>query len=114
MLSILLSVCIGLGIGYFATQNTAPVTLQFGEFVLDNVPLYMVAVGSLLAGLLIAWIFSFGRTFSTTFTTFGRGRQVSKVDHNVAALERRVHDLEEDNAQLKFEDSSRPRRSAAA
>ena len=114
MLSILLSVCLGLVIGYFATQNTAPVSLQFGEFVLDNVPLYVVAVGSLLLGLLIAWIFSFGRTFSASFATFGSRRQGREVDHNVTALERRVRDLEVDNAQLKFKDSSRPRTSAAA
>jgi uncharacterized integral membrane protein len=110
MLSIFLSVCLGLAIGYFATQNTAPVSLQFGEFVLDNVPLYVVAVGSLLVGLLIAWIFSFGRTL----TTFGSERQVSKVDQNMLGIERRVRDLEADNAQLKLENSPRPRTSAAA
>lgn len=110
MLSILLSVCLGLAIGYFATQNTVPVSLQFGEFALDNVPLYVVAVGSLLAGLLIGWIFSFGRTL----TTFGSERQVRKDDQNMATLERRVRDLEADNAHVKFANSPRPRTSAAA
>ena len=39
MLSILLSAIFGLAIGYFALQNAAPVTIQMGEWVFQEVPL---------------------------------------------------------------------------
>jgi hypothetical protein len=43
VLSILLSAIFGLAIGYFALQNAAPVTIQMGEWVFQDVPLYLVA-----------------------------------------------------------------------
>jgi len=61
MLSILFSAIFGLAIGYFALQNAAPVTIQMGEWVFQDVPLYLVAVGSLILGVLISSIFFFAR-----------------------------------------------------
>jgi uncharacterized integral membrane protein len=55
MFVLIIAVMLGLVIGYFATQNTTPVTIHFGRYVLEEVPLYLAAVGSLLIGLFIAW-----------------------------------------------------------
>jgi len=109
MLSILLSVILGLAIGYFATQNTAPASVQFGEFVIENVPLYMVTVGSLMLGLLIAWIFYIARTVSTTLTIAGKDHEVKRSKRTVSDLEQRVHELEAANARLKSEVHSAPK-----
>lgn len=114
MVSILLTVIFGLGIGYFATQNTAPVALRVGDFIWSDVPLYVVAVGSLLLGLFIAWIFYFARTLSATLTIAGKDREISKVRRTTSDLEQRIHDLEVTNAQLKAEPPSERKISAAA
>ena len=114
MLSILLSVVFGLVIGYFATQNTAPVAIQFGEFVIENVPLYMVTVGSLMLGLLIAWIFYIARTVSTTLTIAGKDHEVKRSKRTVSDLEQRVHELEAANARLRSEVQSAPKFSDAS
>jgi uncharacterized integral membrane protein len=113
MISILLMVIFGLGIGFFATQNTAPVALRMGDFVWSEVPLYVVAVGSLLLGLLIAWIFYIARTLSATLTIAGKDREVSRARRSLADQEQRIHDLEVTNAQLRAERSTEPRVSAS-
>jgi len=93
MLSILLAVIFGLGVGYFATENTTPVALRFGEFVVENVPLYLVAVGSLLAGLVIAWIFYLTRHVAGSMMA-GKARDTSTIERNMADLNYRVRELE--------------------
>ena len=94
MLAIFLAVIFGLGVGYFATENTTPVALRFGEFVVENVPLYLVAVGSLLAGLIIAWLFYLARTV-TSMTTFSKVRDTNTtLERGMADLDHRVRELE--------------------
>ncbi len=114
MISILLTVIFGLGIGYFATQNTASVALRVGDFIWPEVPLYVVAVGSLLLGLLIACIFYFARTLSASLTIFGKDREMGRARRTMADLEQRIHELEVTNAQLRAERPSEPKISAAA
>ncbi len=36
---IILAVIVGLGIGYFATQNTNQISLYFGPYTIPNTPL---------------------------------------------------------------------------
>jgi uncharacterized integral membrane protein len=101
MLSILLSAIFGLAIAYFALQNATPVTVQIGELVFPEVPMYLIAVGSLILGIFIASIFYFARTVSANMTIHGRHHQPTTDNKTVMALERRIHDLEIENARLK-------------
>jgi uncharacterized integral membrane protein len=75
MLSIIFSAIFGLVIGYFALQNATPVSIQVGEFIFPDVPLYLVAVGSLILGIVIASIFYLARTVSANMTVHGRHHQ---------------------------------------
>jgi len=100
MLSILFSVIFGLAIGYFATQNTSPVTIQLGELRIENVPLYIATIGSLILGFFIAWIFYLARTVSSTFTIYGKDQLVKRTD-TAADLERRIRQLESENTRLR-------------
>jgi uncharacterized integral membrane protein len=98
MLSILFSAILGLAIGYFALQNATPVTIQLGELAFSDVPLYLIAVGSLILGIFIASIFYLARTVSSVH---GRHHHPTTDDKTVMALERRIHDLEIENTRLK-------------
>jgi uncharacterized integral membrane protein len=100
MLSILFSVIFGLAIGYFATQNTSPVTIQLGELRFENVPLYFATIGSLILGFFIAWIFYLARTVSSIFTIYGKNHLVRRTE-TAADLERRVRQLESENTRLR-------------
>ena len=106
MLAILLAVIFGLGVGYFATENTIPVALRLGDFVVENVPLYLVAVGSLLAGLIIAALFYAARSFTGSTRTGGKERETSMLERDMANLQYRVGELETANNHVKFERSS--------
>ena len=98
MLSILFSALLGLAIGYFALQNATPVSIQLGELVFSDVPVYLIAVGSLILGIFIASIFYVARTASSVY---GRYHHPTTDHKTVMALERRIHDLEIENTRLK-------------
>jgi len=105
MLSMLFAIIFGLAIGYFATQNTAPVTIQLGELRFDNVPLYLVTLGSLVLGFFIAWLFYLGRTVSSTFSIYGKDHSLNRNEDTErlkqAHLEHRIRQLEAENARIK-------------
>jgi uncharacterized integral membrane protein len=103
MVVLLVAVIFGGLIAYFGMQNISPVTIRLNEYVWDDVPLYLVIVGSLLVGLFIAWILYFARSVSSTLTIYGKDRAMKKAKHTVADLERRVQELEAEKAQLKNE-----------
>lgn len=102
MLSILFAAIFGLAIGYFAIQNAMPVSIQMGEFVLQEIPLYFVAVGSLILGVLLASIFYLARSVSS-HSVYGKHAHHPTIDNRetVVGLEQRVHDLEAENARLR-------------
>jgi len=66
MLVLLVGVIFGLAIAYFATQNTTPVTIHIAQYAFEG-PLYLVVMGSLFVGLLIAWILYFGRSVAQSW-----------------------------------------------
>ena len=101
MFALLVMVISGVAIAYFGMQNISPVTIRINEFVWDDVPLYLVIVGSLFVGLFIAWILYFARSVSSTLTIYGKDRAMKKATDTVADLQQRVHELEAETAQLK-------------
>lgn len=101
MLVLLIAVISGLTIGYFATQNTTPVTIRLNDYVWEDIPLYLVMLGSLLVGLFMAWILYFARSVSSRLTIYGKDHAVKKAQDTVVDLERRVQELEVENARLK-------------
>ncbi|HWP58474.1 MAG TPA: LapA family protein [Candidatus Acidoferrales bacterium] len=101
MFVLILGVIFGLGIAYFATQNTTPVTIHFANYMLEQVPLYLVIVGSLFAGLLIAWILYVARCVSSRVAIYEKDTAVRRARQTAADLEQRVRELEAENERLK-------------
>lgn len=101
MLVLLVAVISGIAIAFFGMQNISPVTIRLNDYVWNDVPLYLVIVGSLFVGLFIAGILYFARSVSSTLTIYGKDRAMKKTKHTVADLEQRVHELEAEKAQLK-------------
>ena len=106
MLALLITVIFGMGIGYFATQNITPITIQFADYVLEGVPLYAVILGSLLAGLVMAYLLYLARSASSQVTIYRNDYADKRARQAVADLERRVDQLESQNARLRVEQSS--------
>ncbi|HKA32567.1 MAG TPA: lipopolysaccharide assembly protein LapA domain-containing protein [Candidatus Binatia bacterium] len=104
MLALLIAVVFGAAVGYFATQNTIPVTIRLAEYAIEEVPLYLVVIGSLLIGLFIGWILFLARAVSSSFAIRGKNNEVRRARETIAELENRVRDLEVENARLRTRD----------
>ena len=92
MLVLLVGIIFGLAIGYFATQNTTLVTIQVAQYAFEEVPLYLVIVGSLFVGLFIAWILYFAKSISSTLAIHGRDHALKRARQTTADLELRVQE----------------------
>lgn len=98
---IILAVIVGLGIGYFATQNITLISLYFGSYVTPNIPLYLVVIGAVLLGLLLAWIFSLVNSLSSKITLHGKDNKIKEEERTIAELTKEIHQLELENTRLK-------------
>ena len=103
MAILLAAVALGLGFAYFAVQNPQIVTVQLGQFLVYELPLYIVALGSLFVGLALSWILSFVNEVGTAFTLSGKEREIKKTHDYALELERKVRELEYENRVLKGE-----------
>jgi len=79
MVVLIVGVIFGIAIGYFATQNTTPVTIQFGEYAFADIPLYLVMVGSLFVGVVVSAVLYLAKTVSSTATIYGKDYAARKA-----------------------------------
>lgn len=105
MFSLILAVLVGLAFAYFATQNTSGVTVNLFGSQWAGMPLYLIAVGALLFGLVVAWIINTLDWISNALTLHGKESKIKQVEHSMNNLQQKVHELELENAKLQGEDS---------
>jgi uncharacterized protein HemY len=101
ILLLILAVLLGLGMTFFANQNPAHVDIHIANFFWHGVPLYLVVALSLLLGLLIAWLFGLLSSVSSSLTIFGKDTKIKRREQEVNDLNKKVKDLEIENAKLK-------------
>jgi len=101
MIALIFAIIVGLGIAYFATQNTMTATIHIGNYVLTQIPLYILTVGSLLTGLIIAGIFMFLKTLSTSFALRGKDQSLKEKKLTIVELTKQIHQLELENERLR-------------
>jgi len=100
VVALILTTIVGLVFAYLATQNTVRVDLNLSGYVL-NIPIYLVALGSLLIGFLISSIVSIIDSISAFFTIHDKDHKIRVGQRTVGQLEDRIQQLEIENAQLK-------------
>jgi len=101
MASLILTIIFGLIIAYFATLNTSSVSLYLPNYTISSLPLYIVVVGAMLIGLLLAWIISIANNISTGFTIRGKENKIRDYKKEIADLTKRIHQLELENTKLE-------------
>ena len=100
MITLIVTVILGLGFAIFATQNTNVVTLNFGQFYIPDVPLYLVVLTPLLVGLLASFIIYVSRDLSARLTESDMKKGLKKLRTENAELTKMVHKLELVNTKL--------------
>lgn len=103
MFTLILGIIFGLLFAYFATLNTQGVTLRVADLALTNVPLYLIALGSLLIGFLISGLFNLLESISASFALRGKDSQIKHTEQQVQEISQKMHDLEIENAKLRGE-----------
>lgn len=106
MISLIILIISGAGFAYFATQNTARVSISLFHYTFSNIPVYVVVLAALLIGILIASIISTFGSISTSLTMFGKNSKIKKDSKDIASLNNRIHDLELENERLKGKTSA--------
>ena len=86
---------------YLAQNNLVPVTMHLGTTVITNIPLFYIIIGSLLTGLILAYLL---HLVNSIFTAFSMHRKDAVIKHgksDIVDLTKRIHQLELENERLK-------------
>lgn len=108
MLRLILLLLVGVGLAYVAQANLAPVTVRAGSYVLADIPLFYVIIGSFVAGLIISYILHLAHDISGSWVLRGKRIEIRKGRNDVLELTKRVHQLELENQKLKMGHMSEP------
>lgn len=108
MTALILLFVFGLGVAYFAMQNTYPVTVTLFGIPFPGVQLYLVVIGAILFGLVIAWLVSMINSIPSFFTLRNKDAAISQSQKTINDLKEEIHELEVKNARLKGENEAEP------
>lgn len=102
MLTLILLLVAGGLLAFVAQSNLEPVSVVVGPYTLADVPLFYVIICSLLAGLLLSYVFHLVRDISSKLALRGKSKEISRTKDEVLELTKRVHQLELENQKLKL------------
>ena len=103
MLALIILVVFGVGIAFFATQNTQTISITLATYHLSGIPLYLIVLGSLLLGFVVSWILNFFDVISSALKIHGKESTIKNANKQISELTKRVHQLELENERLKAE-----------
>lgn len=78
-----------------------PVTVNLGWYVIADVPLFYVMIGSLLFGLVLSYLINIIHAISNSFAMRGKNKEIKKEKGEVLELTKQVHKLELENEKQK-------------
>lgn len=84
-------------------QNTEVVSLHFLSYTFSDLPINFVIIGSILFGVVLAYLISFINSISTSLLIRSQHKKIGKERKEVAELTKRVHQLEIENVSLQVE-----------
>lgn len=103
MFTFILYIILALVFGYFATQNTQPVSISLLGATLSNIPLYAVLGVTLLVGLAFSWINSLFDSIATSMKIRGKEHTIKDSKASISGLNKKINQLELENAKLSGE-----------
>lgn len=109
MLILILLLIIGSALVYVSRFNFTPVTLNLGLYLLEDIPLFYVIVGSFVIGLVLSYFVHLIRAISTSFTIHGKNREIKKDKGEILELTRRIHQLELEKEKLSHLSNNIPK-----
>jgi|SRR5579859_1066951 len=111
MLILILFLIVGSILAYISKNNLELVSVHIGSYVVSNVPLFYVIIGSLLIGLVFSYIIYIIHSISASLALRSKDHEIKKNKDEVLELTKRVHQLELENEKLKRSFGSGSKRS---
>lgn len=108
MFALIVLFIFGIGVAFFATQNTQAISITLANYPLTGIPLYLIVLVSLLLGFVVSWIISFVDVIASVLKMHGKENTIKNAGKQISELTKRVHQLELENERLKAE-SGHPR-----
>ncbi|HCX25777.1 MAG: hypothetical protein UX08_C0012G0053 [Candidatus Collierbacteria bacterium GW2011_GWB1_45_35] len=105
MLNLIFLLLMGSALAYISKFNLAPISVNLGYYVISNVPLFYVIVGSLLIGLVISFLMQLLKNISNAFILRSKKKEIKTSQEEILELTKRVHQLELENEKLKHTDA---------
>ncbi|MFA9288712.1 MAG: lipopolysaccharide assembly protein LapA domain-containing protein [Weeksellaceae bacterium] len=103
MFTFILYIVLAIIFGYFATQNTDPVSVTLMGATLSQIPLYLILGVTLLVGLAFSWFISLFDTLAATMKIQGKEHVIKDSKATINDLEKKIARLEVENARLTGE-----------
>jgi len=104
MVTIIFAVLFSALVAFFATQNTATITLHFISFSRSGIPLYLPILASLLIGLLFSWILQLLNAIASSFVLRAKNKTIKESKDENLELTKKIHKLEIENTKLTLND----------
>lgn len=101
MVTLVVTVALGLAFAIFATQNTATVPINLIFLQIPMVPIFLVALIPLLIGLLASFLIHILSEIAASITLDEKQRELKGTKQENTELTKRVHKLELENTKLK-------------
>jgi len=103
MLTFILYIILALAFGYFATQNTEPISITLLGSTVSNIPLYAILGVTLVIGLTFSWFVSLFDSLAAALKLRGKENVIKDGKLTIKELEKRINKLELENAKLTGE-----------
>jgi hypothetical protein len=101
MITLILILLTGAIFVYLAQNNLTQITLHLGSTVITNIPLFYVIIGSLLTGLIVAYLIHLVNSIFVSFSMHGKDTAIKHGKSEIVDLTKRIHQLELENERLK-------------
>ncbi len=103
MFTFILYVILALIFGYFATQNTQPVSITLLGATLSSIPLYVVLVVTLIVGLAFSWFIGLFDSIGASMKIRGKENAIKDGKNTIGELKKEINKLKIENARLSGE-----------
>ncbi len=100
MSTLIILVLFAIVVSYMAIQNTVMVTMSLVGYSFST-HLYLIILGSLLVGFIIAGVISSINSMFSAFKIMGKNKTINTSQKEIDELKEKIHHLEIENAELK-------------
>ena len=101
MVILFFAVVFGVAFAIFASYNTESVDINFVNYVLSGVPVYLVVLAPLLFGTFVSFIIYLIKNLWSDLTVDEFKDEVKKLKQELGEITKEAHKLELENTKLK-------------